>query len=473
MNLRSICFYTIMMLSVAQGFSQTWSDPVNISGPGANGNPDFAVDNSGEIHCVWSKSVGYLFKKIYYSKSADKGGTWTNPVAITSNQKLWLDNPHIIADTSGNLYVSYDYNVGGYTQICFTKFTRSTAKWSQQTTIGSGTSNRLAVDNNNRVYFFWFASTEYYRYLEHNILSDSVSPDFGTPERYFFDDIKADKQNSIHCIGNRTAGANSKGAYFSCHNGAWGPFFDLSNGSFFESGLSLNSIGNPSFVWRQSLPDSLSDIKGTFYNRFENDTIESPLLLARETTSPAIVLDVNDQPHIVESQSIAGGSQLLHRYISGGTWQFDVIESNQNWYGKNILISNNSNILLVYNKIDTTLIPSSSSYNGLIMFRHMEIASGCSNNNHNLDLKIYPNPFQNDVVVEWPRSNTKKALLRIFDIYGRIIYENLCDNMNQEKFIIVWKGNDLFGNEVKGGCYFVRISTGSGVVVKKIIRIGR
>jgi len=134
-----------------------------------------------------------------------------------------------VADTSRNLYVSYNYDVGGWTKICYVKYTVSDSIWSQPTEIAHGVSNRLVIDHNNRVYFFWFAGRGYYRYLDNDVLSDTLSPNPGAPERYYFDNLTVDMNNNIHCVGNRTAGDHSHGAYFKCIYGNWNPYLDLSN----------------------------------------------------------------------------------------------------------------------------------------------------------------------------------------------------------------------------------------------------
>ncbi len=248
-KMRSVLFVITFTLTFTACFGQSWSDPITISHAGSNHNPSFTIDKDGGIHCVWAQKFTYNFKKIYYSKSTDDGLIWTDPIPITTNTDLWLDEPHIIADTSNNLYASYDYNVGGWpnSKICYVKFIAQSSTWSQQTEIATGISNRLVIDQDTRVYFFWFAGTEYYRYLDNDVLSDIISLSSWIEVDCFFDNFSVDKQNQIHCIGNRKAGDYSRGAYFPNINGNWS-YVDLSNNSFYESGISLNSIGLHSFA---------------------------------------------------------------------------------------------------------------------------------------------------------------------------------------------------------------------------------
>ena len=168
--MKSICFYLILMLTVNIGFAQTWSDPVTVSDGGYNNRPDFTVDKSGTIHCVWSHKITTNFRKIFYAQSTDNGQTWSSPTDISRNTTLWMDGPHIVADSNNNLHVVYDYNIGDYskTRICYIKFDGNT--WSQPVFLADDMPgadyNLLAVDHNNKVYCFWHYGNIVYRVLE-------------------------------------------------------------------------------------------------------------------------------------------------------------------------------------------------------------------------------------------------------------------------------------------------------------------
>jgi hypothetical protein len=459
--MKSIIFLIIILLVVNTVFPQTWSDPVTISKTGFNYSPDFKIDKAGVIHCIWAQEFEYNFKKIYYSKSMNNGETWTNPIPVTSNSNLWLDDPHIVADTSGNLYVSYDYNVGGWpnSNICYVKFNASDSTWSQQTEIAIGMSNRLVIDHNNRVYFFWFAGTEYYRYLDDSILSDTFSVSEGTQLAYWFDNLSVDNQNKVHCVGNRTAGNHSHGAYFDFYSGVWSPYLDLSNESFFECGVSLNSIGFPSFVWRQVMPDSNQDVRGTYYSEFDGDSVQNPVFFSDKSTFPAIVIDCYDHPHVVEVEKMDSGYQLVHRFISGDTWQKEIIEQNKNGYGRNILISKNSCIYLFYNKADTVYISPPGSYYGMIIFRKLELPPGFIENSQKPEMVAYPNPFSDQTSIEFLLSETEVVTLSIYDPKGNFITCLLDKKMNAGKHQVIWNRFEIGGEACKPGIYIAILKT--------------
>ncbi len=76
---------------------------------------NITIDKNNTMHMVYSTDISSNFGKIYYIKSIDLGVTWTNPIDISNNQEKWTLDPHIAADNENNLYVTFSYDVGDYT----------------------------------------------------------------------------------------------------------------------------------------------------------------------------------------------------------------------------------------------------------------------------------------------------------------------------------------------------------------------
>lgn len=154
--------YIILWLCITPilALTQTWSEPVTIFSGGLNRFPDITIDKHGVMHCVWAHKLQTNFYKIYYSKSTDNGLTWSVAQDISQNNSLWMYNPQIVADSNNILYVSYDYNTGApnNTLILIKKY--DGIQWSDSDTISVGLpgsmDSRLLVDNNNKLYCFWF-----------------------------------------------------------------------------------------------------------------------------------------------------------------------------------------------------------------------------------------------------------------------------------------------------------------------------
>lgn len=466
--MRPIALWMFLILMSNVVIAQTWSSPINIIDKGINGYPDFCIDHVGTIHCVWPNGPVTFYTKIYYSQSTNNGDSWTEPISITPYTTKWLGDPHIVADTSGNLYVSYDYDVGGYIKICYVKYDRTNTVWQGQKEVGSGSRNLILIDHTNKVYFFWLYGTEYYRYIENNVLSERFTPSADSTERYYFESIAVDKQNLIYGVGNRSDGDFYRGAYFTGQNNLWAPFSDLSNKSFNESGISLNSADLPSFVWRQIIPDSFPIIRGTYFAKLDNDSVSTPVFLAQNTAYPAIVVDRKDQPHIVESQKYDSGYKLFHRYILQGSWQNQILDSNINEYGKSVLISKNSCIFLIYLKFDTTFF-SSYYYNCIIAFRKYEIPPGIDDADINSGLTVFPNPFSESLTIELDDPTSGAIYIKIFDLSENVQYSEERRDIGQEIQKGVLKINISNGKQFQAGYYIVQISNGDKVFNKCIL----
>jgi hypothetical protein len=197
----------------------------------------------------------------------------------------------------------------------------------------------MVVDRNNRVCFFWLYYGEKYRYLDNGFLSDIIPVYPSWPDTSCgLQDFAIDQDNAIQSVGVGGLGSVGYGAWFTFNNDQWGPFVPLCNNTFYESAISLNSIGDPSFVWRQLLPSN-HYIEATYFSEIKNNTPTEPVLLGERTSYADIALDYTDKHHIVESQESDSTYQLVHRYRTGSGWQNQIVEENKTWYIYNNLLS--------------------------------------------------------------------------------------------------------------------------------------
>jgi hypothetical protein len=468
--MKPVTFGMFLILLSNAIMAQTWTYAVTISNTGINYNPDFVIDKTGNIHCVWVQYYSPNFTKIFYSKSSDNGVTWTTPVPITTNTSLWIDEPHIKADTNENLFVCYDYNVGAWpsVKICYMKFDAASSSWGQQTELATGTTNRLVVDNNNKVYFFWSAGTEHYRYLDHDILCDPIELSYNHELAYFFNDIITDGKNNIHCIGSRQSASGFNLAYFNYSNGAWSNYHDLSQSSFCEGGISVKSNGIPAFIWKQTIPDSSYSIQGSYYAEFYNDTVQTKTLLCQKSDKSSIAIDGNDLPHIVEWENVDSINRLVHRYIKEDFWLMEAIEEFNNTYDKNILKYRDNFLYLVYNKADTTLFESQVTYNSQILFRKLEVLSDVADIPHPQKFTIFPNPFSETLTIELANPSPGAINIKIFDLSGNVQYSEERKDIGPDIQKGVLMLNISNGKQFQSGNYIVQISNGDKVFNKCI-----
>jgi len=354
----------------------------------------------------------------------DDGLTWTLPISLTNNSDLRLEQPHIASDSYSNIYVCYDYDVNAYPdgKIQYLVFTKADSSWSQPIEISTGTDNRIIVDRNDWVYFFWFAGTEQYAYLESNMLSQIYSLGNWFSEACYLNDFLFDTDNKLHCIGNRKAGDYSKGAYFSLYNGEWNPYMDLTDYSFFESGLCLNSIGEPSFVWEQLIPENHS-FHATYFSRIADDSLKQPIQLAKKTNSPSICIDQSDKVHIVDSQDHDSIYQLIYRYQTLGAWDDNIIEEDIYKYNETELLFKKPYIYLVYDRIESVSKNNTDEViiSGIVL-RRLEILQAEEEFGMHHDFIVYPNPFTETVTFEWGKLPPSTFLMIIYNLNGQVLF---------------------------------------------------
>lgn len=72
--------------------------------------PSAVVDRNGAIHVVWQSTSesSTSIQQVMYSKSTDKGLTWTTPVLPYTETKV-ISNPSITVDSRSNIFISFEY----------------------------------------------------------------------------------------------------------------------------------------------------------------------------------------------------------------------------------------------------------------------------------------------------------------------------------------------------------------------------
>lgn len=79
------------------------------------------------------------------------------------------------------------------------------------------------------------------------------------------------------------------------------------------------------------------------------------------------------------------------------------------------------------------------------------------------DLKVYPVPFQNKFVIEWPSINSDKVLIEVYDMTGRRVYLN-----NQEALSGRW---EMDGTQWAKGAYLVKVTSEKDTLFKRVIKV--
>lgn len=158
----------------------TWSDPVQISDPTYHSRwARIEVDND-MLYAVWNANVGddYDDLDIFFSKSADQGSTWSDPINISNNMAY---NARLaLAAIDDDIYIASSAKIDGIqTDIMFYQSYDQGETWTDGVNLADnpGTSSRpdlfvtSSTNSQNRVYLIWSDRTyapDYQAYLRYS-----------------------------------------------------------------------------------------------------------------------------------------------------------------------------------------------------------------------------------------------------------------------------------------------------------------
>lgn len=455
--------------------AQTWSEPVTVFTGGLNRYPDIVIDHNGVMHCVWAHKLQTNYWKIYYSKSSNKGQTWSVAQDISVNTSLWMYNPQIIADTSNNLYVSYDYNTGdpNNTLILMKKY--DGVQWSNPDTVSTGLPgsmhSRLAIDNNNKLYCFWYNGISggkiFYRSLENGIWSTIIQPYIGNNDHYTLNSIVVDQQNNLHCTGAHhyegQSGYDDRAIYFNFINGIWGNFTELSNNTTWEGlDIALGNSNLPSITWGQYTSTLIPPNQGTFVSSYSGINWSVPFLLVEDHPDEQVIEIINNMIYVIDNeQEESSFKQVCYKKISDD-WIIEVIDENTTGFYDQILFFSDSTLYLGY-------IEKANNTDYSIKLRTSTIITDIQKHDRNIELSIFPNPLCGKTQIHFETTSFANVQVKILNLKGQLVNTLINENKTPGKYSINWEGNDLYGKEVSPGLYLVCLQAGRHVVTRSVI----
>lgn len=142
-----------------------WSSPQNVSNtPGASGFPELVADRSGNVHIIWSEdssSVGYVRQL--------SNGTWSSPATISGSTGGIY--PRLVVDGAGTIHVIWEGTVGWNTDL-FHAQRLASGIWSSpvniSNTTGPSVNAALFVEDNGTVHIVWSENGIHIYYAQRN-----------------------------------------------------------------------------------------------------------------------------------------------------------------------------------------------------------------------------------------------------------------------------------------------------------------
>ncbi len=466
--MKKLSLVFIIVFSTSLIYSQEeWGEPVLISTMlGYNDNPDFCIDTSGIIHCVWSHEIATNYRKIYYSKSEDEGETWTEPEDVSLNTYLWMAEPHLAIDTENNLHLSYDYNAyyPDNMHVLFRKF--NDTNWSEPDTITTGMPgsdhNKIVIDNNDRIYVFWYKPEKiYYRYFENNTWSEIFCPYNDSNDLYFLAKVVSDNSNNLHCIGRYVEEGQSvydnRAIYFKYNysNILWQEKHFLSeNTAWAGSDICMDNNQLPNLSWREPTTEVPPYNDATFYTYFNGTNWMPNEIVVEDPKYQTIAIDSYNRPHITNQEKTENGVQLVHYQKLQDDWEGQIVDTGNNITDLKLIYYKNK-LFLLYDRYRT-------GYGNSIIFSKYNIPVNIPENTikyyyANSLKQNYPNPFDTETTIHFYLNKSGYTTLKILDLQGRLVNTLINGYKAKGGYSIKWNGKDKNGKDVKNGLYLYRL----------------
>ena len=471
--LQSLLLVVINIFSTFRLISQNWMEPVNVSNmaglDGFNQMPDFCFDQNGVIHCVWVHVYEVNFSKVFYSKSFDEGMTWTTAEDVSLNTAKRISEPHIVCDTNNHLHLCYDFDMNNYYETLIYYKTFTEAGWSTPDTVSvnmpGSYHNRIVMDQNNRLYCFWFLGLIYYRYLENDIWSDINIPFPGSNELFYLQRCVADSFENLHCIGQHIdfeISDETRIIYFKNEAGTWSDFTQLSNDISGDSDISLDTTNLPHTVWKQNTSNTSPPNDGTMYSFYNGISWYSPELIVEDPKGQQIIMDIENKPNIIDIEKTANGQQLVYYYKFNNSWQGHIIDETTNAFFNPKTMKKLNKILLCYTK-------SIMMNEGNVYFTKMDMIADINEIKVAFyDLDVYPNPFKEFLRVDFFVTKLEKIQIMVYSLEGKLIALLSDKTKPPGAYNTIWNGKDQNGKEVKPGIYLVRLQAGRKVMTRSV-----
>jgi flagellar hook assembly protein FlgD len=88
-----------------------------------------------------------------------------------------------------------------------------------------------------------------------------------------------------------------------------------------------------------------------------------------------------------------------------------------------------------------------------------------------LGVRAKPNPFAGSVSLRVAGPNATAARVLIFDAAGRLVRTAWNGMLNGRAFTVTWDGRDDSGREAATGIYMVRLESGSGNAIERLVKL--
>ncbi len=384
--------------------------------------PSVAVDPDENVHVVWTEWTDNNYE-IYY-KMYD-GMAWGDKVRLTTAPR---DSrmPAIAADNAGDLHVVWYDERSSDWDVFYMKYDGA---WSPDTMIsasGDGAYSALpaiAVDEAFNVHVAWYDS----RHGDDEIYYRKFNGSVWEPEVRISNFYGASWSPTIAAVGGKVYIAWHDYRYmdyeifFRAFDGAtWGPEERVthSGGVSGNANLAVDDSGYVHIAWHDDRDGNLE----IYYNRHNGTAWTGDLRLTTASGAsqrPFIAFASARRLHVIWQDKRDGNFEIYHKTMDPG----DLASVRRDDTGPRL--------------------------------RH--------------DVRIVPNPVASDGLIVFTLQAEADVSIVIYDIAGRLVWENRIGQAAEGSHRIAWGGLDRSGRPVSNGVYFVKVASGGKTSTAKLV----
>lgn len=445
------------------------------------------------VYAVWQDERNGGIANIFFSKSTDRGATFSAGVRLNPDDTLYHMNPSIAVNNSGIVYIAWNYITVGESSnelwnIMLTKSTNGGNSFDAPKAITSNNFSYLPCIGAYQDYvFIFFALSSYPQADYYLIRSTNAGENFDTPIKVndadCVDDIRFEGLNSLHVdsegnihmawIDGRRAGG--KGDIFYAKS--------TDNGATIGTNVMVNdptSNGADSVQYKVDITAESENVYVAFSDtRLGEGWGNSRAYFSKSTNggssfSQEVLLSGNDNATNGYSLMAAGDNILTVLFVAPlPEWNVWLLESNDG--GETFPL--HTPILDSGLSVNTTspficCIPDGPIYslwldsrfgdeNRQVFFskiiREVNVREDLIVEKSYRLSQNYPNPFNPVTNIQFKINDAKYVSLSIYNILGQKLYEKIYTDLKAGIHNFTWSAVDMSGNKVGAGVYFYKL----------------
>lgn len=470
-----------------------WEDPVKISNnpTGWTGRPTICNDSEGNLYVAFNHYNLRESKRLYFNWF--NGESWQGVDTLYQDQNHDVYDTKLICDHENNLHLSVDIAYGEYGRFYYMK--KEDINWSDLIqfsvdSLGASSDHDMVVDNIGIVHLFFHARDIYYRTYDDSILSDPINITNLDLNNYtaLNPKVEIDSENDIYLTYLIRDDTTDVTEVFYCKfdGNIWSDPVNISqfkNLSSREQDLIIDSQLKTHVVWEQRLT-KLDTVLGNptivsyyeiFYTTNKDGSWAIPENISNipKSSSTLPKIDIYRNQPLVFFQTFyedVSGSEKYHAYRINEEWavnKWDVNSTTSKYF--DFIVDSSENIHIANNSLPYSQKAEMEYVRGYINPSSLEPKLKILTSD--LDLKNYPNPFNNNTKIQFYLERTVNIEVKIFDVAGKLIKTILSkQSLKSGLHSYFWDAKNNKGKEVSSGVYFLVVLSNSKLVnSRKII----